>query len=128
MTQVEGIFKNLEDEAYARIIWGDSPKDVCDWLVTGKGLSSGQAETLVAKFLSDRRAEIRRSGIRVIWVSLGFIAVCALFLVLTSASRVYYYKISMLFLTGLVFGIYRLFVGFWRLVSGNAAGAISDLE
>ena len=128
MNRVEDVFDCIEDEAYAHIIWGDSPAEVSRWLVVEKGLTEAQAKVLVGRFLSERRAEVRRSGVRLIGTSIGIIALCGVLFAINSSSSVHFYKVLAFLVAGLLYGIYRLLVGIGRVVSGRAQGAVSDLE
>jgi hypothetical protein len=53
----------LLSEARARIVWGESPATVRDYLITN-GMSDLDADAKVKEFKAERNAEIRRIGLR----------------------------------------------------------------
>ncbi len=72
--------EKLEEQAYARIIWGEGKKEVVQSLI-GEGVLRDEAERIVKESLKDRAAEIRKEGVRnVLWGTLLFFLVIFLLL------------------------------------------------
>ena len=120
-------------EARAKIIWGEPPSAVRDYLLQ-KGLSPAEADAKVGEFVRERNAEIRLCAIQKILlgvVLLLFAGGCAYFLCTVR-------RLSALMSGGKDFGMILLagFYGLWKLVDGiiyfirpqAEEESVSDLE
>jgi uncharacterized protein YjeT (DUF2065 family) len=65
---------SAENEAHAKILWGDSPEEVVKFL-TRQGLNAQEAQELVAPWFRERTRTIRRNGITKVVV--GTVMLCA---------------------------------------------------
>jgi hypothetical protein len=103
-------------EAKAKIIWGESPASVRDFLIS-KGISGSDADAKIQEFYLERNAEVRRSAVKSIIVgTVLVIAACILYYV-TIRGYGYYgdYRGAGSAIGAAIFaGIY----GFWRLMNG----------
>ena len=63
-----------EHEARAKILWGDSPKEVIAYLMV-QGFSAQDATAMVQEMWAERTATIRANGIRKIAISSGMICI-----------------------------------------------------
>lgn len=106
-------------EARARIIWGDSPASVHDFL-TSNGISAMDADAKIKEFNAERNATIRQMAIRSVLIGAGLTvaAFVALPLILAHPDPVRLYlnnRYGATIIGGLIFaGVY----GIWKLVKG----------
>jgi hypothetical protein len=103
---------SIMTEARARIIWGEPPSSVRDYL-TSKGISDSEAESAIARFCAERNGEIRRIGVRNTFI--GAILVCGGGVTVYLCLRLGY---SSGFLRGAVAGMIGVLFGIWKLYSG----------
>jgi hypothetical protein len=120
-------------EARAKIIWGEPPAAVRDYLLQ-KGLSPAEADAKVREFVKERNAEIRLCAIQKILLGsalLIFAAVCAYFLCTarrlstsTSGGKAF----GMILLAG-IYGLWKLVDGIFYFIRPQAdEESVSDLE
>ena len=104
---------NIMTDARARIIWGESPKSVRDFLVAN-GVSVDAAETKVLEFKLERNRELRRIGLRNVLIGAGLSIAASIALYLSfqvvSASSGTVRALAVVLLGGLY--------GFWKLIKG----------
>lgn len=118
-------------EARARIIWGDPPNDVVQWLVS-KGDSPVSAEAAVRSWRRERADEIRRMGLRDLLLGVP-LAVAGTAGCVESLRPGLRYTDSHEIFAGAalmaVIGAWRVLKGIGRIIEGAAArGSIPDLE
>ncbi len=124
----------IDDEVYAKVMWGDAPQDIVNWLVREKRLTSAQAKVLVEDSVKERRAEIRELGIKNLLLGICCLIVAGIlgFLVFASydeprnPARREGTEIGFVLLI-LGFGIHKTVVGLIRLLSGRSDGSVSDM-
>jgi|SRR5215831_18286594 len=100
-------------DARARIIWGESPQSVRDFLVSN-GVSVDAADSKVLEFELERNRELRRIGLRNVLIG-GVLAAAAsialyLWFPVASASSGIVRALAVVLLAGLY--------GFWKLIKG----------
>ena len=132
--------QRLENEAVARITWGDEPSDVQAWLIANE-MSAFDAAQLVRQCLRRRAGEMRALGLRNLLrgvpsllgsVALGIVAWMLMEWIShqTGGISPLLYAISMtpaLSLGG--YGCWQTWLALDRLVFGaRADGAVSDVE
>jgi hypothetical protein len=78
-------------EARAKIIWGESPEKVRDYLMS-KNVGEKDAAVLLEEVMAERAASIRSDGMKKIWLGSAFVA----------APIIYYF-------------VTHLWVGYWSL-------------
>jgi hypothetical protein len=103
-------------EARAKIIWGDEPSSVRDFL-TSNGMSEADADANLAEFVLERSAEIRRLGIRDVLIGVVLLGGAGIFFYLLSRpTNTHSVRIS----TGKLYGVLGVAAcyGFWRLING----------
>ena len=111
----------LITEARARIIWGESPSSVRDFLTTN-GFSPTEADVQIKNFRSERNAEIRKIGFRNALIGAALIAGAGIVLYLSfkylSAHNTGYYG-SQRGVGGIIgLSLIGVFYGLWKLVNG----------
>lgn len=75
------VMNKLSTEARCRIIWGDDPDSVRDYL-RKEGISDKQAEEEIRSLLDERHSTIRENGIRELIISVVFLILLGLALYL----------------------------------------------
>ena len=120
--------EKLEEQAYARIIWGEGKKEVVQSLIR-EGVPWEEAERIVKESLKDRAAEIRKEGVRnVLWgtllIGLSSIAIIIYF----SISTVIYDRFAGILLIPGAYGLFKLYKGIPRLLLGMESGSISGMD
>ena len=103
----------LITEARARIIWGDSPSSVREFLVTN-GISGAEADSKIKEFNAERNAEIRKIGIRNICIGMPLltasgVAAYLLFPYIANGSGI---------ATGFGLVVIGTIIGLWKLIVG----------
>jgi len=107
----------IEGEARTRIIWGEHPAAVIEFL-SQNGYPVARAEGVVAFLLGQRYRLIRRRGVRRLLVGTAVVPVCALLVVAVfpkDAEAVFSGDLDGMGLAGLVVGF---FWGVWKLMDG----------
>ena len=105
----------LSVEARARIIWGEEPASVRQFL-TSSGMSPTDAENKIQEFSAERNREIRKMGI---WnVCLGALVLCLsaafIYFVIKQPSTRFPTKLGKAMFAAILAG----FWGLWKLVNG----------
>ncbi len=100
-------------DARARIIWGESPKSVRDFLVSN-GVSVDAADTKVLEFELERNRELRRIGLRNVLVGGVLTAAASIALYLSSSIASATSGIVRALAVVLLAGLY----GCWKLIKG----------
>jgi hypothetical protein len=100
-------------DARARIIWGESPRSVRDFLVSN-GVSVDAADTKILEFELERNRELRRIGLRNVLVggvlaAAASIALCLSFSIASATSGIVR-ALAVVLLAGLY--------GCWKLIKG----------
>lgn len=121
-------------EARARIIWGDEPSSVRDFL-TSNGMSVTDADAQLRNLMLERNAEIRRLGIRDVLIGAALLAGAGIFFYLLFRSS-HLPRVSVR--AGKGYGVLAIlaFYALWRLVKGiirlvrpkSEHGSIPDLS
>jgi hypothetical protein len=102
-------------EARAKIIWGDEPSSVHEYL-TSNGMSAADASREVQEFVADRNKEIRKLGVRDTCIGVAILCVVALGLwyeLEHPSRRVHSRRAEAMTFLGLA-GLY----GIWKLIDG----------
>jgi hypothetical protein len=108
----------LITEARARIIWGDSPSSVREFLISN-GMSGAEADIRIKEFNVERNTEIRRIGFRNILIGAPLLAVSGVAAYLIFSRIAGGYAIAKCFgfvVIGVMFGLWKLIVGIIYLV------------
>lgn len=100
-------------DARARIIWGESPQSVRDFLVS-KGVSLEAAEKKILEFRLERNRELRRIGLRNVLT--GGVVILAASIALYLWFRVGWSSSGIIRALALV--LLAAVYGFWKLVKG----------
>jgi len=120
--------EKLEEQAYARIIWGEGKKEVVQSLL-GEGVPREEAERIVKESLKDRAAEIRKEGFRnVLWGTLLFAGAALGFYCDLKYPSFNRGKAWGVFCVLIVFGLFFLVKGGFRLLLGKESGSISGMD
>jgi hypothetical protein len=101
-------------EARARIIWGESPSSVHDFL-TSNGVTDADADAKLAEFALERNRELRSIGLRDLLI--GIVLVSAAGITLYFAFLPFALAGSGLF-KGLTLVVIALLYGLWKLITG----------
>jgi hypothetical protein len=107
----------IEGEARTRIIWGEHPADVMNFICQN-GYPVARAEGLVALLLEQRYRLIRRRGVRRLLVGMVVVPTCALLVMAAfpkDAEAVFSGEPDGIGLAALVLGF---FWGLWKLMDG----------
>jgi hypothetical protein len=107
----------IEGEARTRIIWGEQPVAVINFLCQN-GYSIARAEALVALLLGQRYRLIRQRGVRRLLVGTAVVPICALLVIAVfpkNPEAVFSGDTDGMVITGLVVGF---FWGVWKLMDG----------
>jgi len=103
--------EKLQDEARAKIFWGDSPATVSAYLMS-QGFNQEEATKTIEAILVERAASVRSSGKKAIIVGIGLVLVpCVSYFVLSQ------FGVFPIKLFGLTVAVGLL--GGWRLVKGT---------
>ena len=70
-----------ENEARAKILWGDEPGEVVKFLMR-QGIDAGEAQELVGEMFRERAKTIRRNGVKKGFLGIGLISVPIVFLII----------------------------------------------
>ena len=116
--------KKVIDEAYAKVIWGEQPGEVINWLVHEKGFTGHQAKELVSDACKDRAAEVRKSGMTLIIRGIIIAGLSAAFLV---GLALVINRVFFILLIGVAWGFIEVVRGIPRLISGRSSKGVSDL-
>ncbi|HTV62618.1 MAG TPA: hypothetical protein VMH30_08630 [Verrucomicrobiae bacterium] len=109
----------LMTEARARIIWGDSPASVRDFLASN-GISGADADAKIKEFSAERNATIRQMAIRNVLIGAGltvaaFVGLPLIFAHPDIIRASVNYRGGGVIIGSLIFaGVY----GLWKLVNG----------
>jgi hypothetical protein len=113
----------LISEARARIMWGESPSAIREFLVAN-GISDPVADARITEFILERNREIRSIGVRDALTGAGLASAAggALYWISTwvlppGAARVYGMGGRVIIAGVVVLGAIALY-GFWKLVKG----------
>jgi hypothetical protein len=102
-------------EARARIIWGDEPESVREFLIS-KGVSASSADDKIRELSAERYSEIRKIGI---WNTLSGVALVGGAAALIYFSFKYpYFDIAFHHGRGFAGVVIAGFYGLWKLVNG----------
>jgi hypothetical protein len=110
----------VENEARAKIFWGDPPETVINYLRM-QGISYDEAVALTDEFMRERVADIRKSAIGRILIGSGLIAVPVIALIIQAS--VSFYSAKLIGVTGAV-GLF----GAWKLLQGILALVFPESE
>ena len=102
-------------EARARIIWGESSSSVHDFL-TSNGISAAEADSKIMEYQQERNAEIRKLGVRSIFIGL-LVLVLSTFTLYVFAWPLDRGSIALANRGIAVIGVVLLY-GVWKLVIG----------
>jgi hypothetical protein len=107
------ISDQLTTEARAKIIWGEEPASVRDFLISN-GIPSKVADAKIGEFVRERNQELRVIGVRDILV--GFVLFGTVSVATWACARHFIFTSGFvkLYAGGVLVGAY----GFWRLVKG----------
>ena len=111
--------EKLQREAHAKIIWGDSPAEVKNWLRVS-GLSGQETEDIVSESLRERAAEFRKRGLGQILLG-SLILIVAACMALAIHHDLFSYttrRLYGIYLLGATFGLYCFVRGVLYVVSG----------
>ena len=102
-----------ETEARAKIIWGESPESVMEFL-RGKGCSPYEARDLVDSFLQERRASLRQEGFKKVALGSALLAASIIGCVIILTIQLDHIE------TGKAIGLIALpgVYGAWKLIDG----------
>ncbi|HZI32633.1 MAG TPA: hypothetical protein VFF11_09835 [Candidatus Binatia bacterium] len=126
-------------EARARIIWGDSPASVRDYVIAN-GIPAPEAEARIKEFNTERDVEIRKMGIRRVLIGAGLLLMAGIVLYAVISSYDKGSSVGHISSRGdgTAFGMALLaaFYGFWKLLNGicdlvrpkSEEGSVSDME
>ena len=120
-------FESLKTEARCKILWGEDPGGVRQWLVES-GLGEMDTETVVREALSERSAEVRKEGGKSL--ALGILIALAglgpiLAILLSGHTPV---KLFGLLTLALLFGLYKVVRGLELLLRGaKVSKSVTDL-
>jgi uncharacterized protein YjeT (DUF2065 family) len=117
-------------EARARIIWGESSSSVHDFL-TSKGISAAEADSKIIEYQHERDAEIRKIGVRSIFIGL-LVLVLATFtiylFVWPPANVIWVNKGVVVVVLVWLYGVWKLGIGLVYLVYPKSVRkAVSDV-
>ena len=116
--------------ARAKIIWGESPKNVFAWLIE-KGMDSRQANEHIEAFVRERAMEVRRDGLRelVTGIVIGLVGlVLGIFLYGHSSSLVMV-RWSGLVILVFCFSVWMMVKGIGKLIGGaRIQGSLNGLD
>ena len=120
--------QKLEEQAFAKVIWGESEQDVLDFL-TSSAVPKTEAERIISESFRERRADVRKIGLSQIFTGLGL-------LIAGAGAAIAYWTLSHIIHLGIMaalialagFGLFRILKGISRVVAGNDKGSISDME
>ncbi len=102
----------LISEARARIIWGESPSGVREFLIS-EGISDAEAGERIREFRRERSAEIRRRGITNACIGLACLGVAGILVYLAVGGPEFGGDFH-----GLAVAAVAGFYGLWRLITG----------
>jgi hypothetical protein len=114
-------------EARARVMWGESEKDVVEWLMS-QGIDDNRIDELMNNRIDElmnacrkeRDMEIRKKGIAALLLGGGIVAVC----VFVFFSGIF----SAYLMVALFFGLYKVIDGLFLLLNGGKIrGSVSDI-
>jgi hypothetical protein len=100
----------VENEARAKILWGDSRQEVIAFMVVS-GIDRAEATEFVDEVLSERAKSIRAAGLRRIFI--GIPLICVPF-----GAWIYFMAIHMIFVWPFAFTIMAGLYGIWSLITG----------
>jgi len=114
----EELVEQAKVEARAKVIWGESPKQVVFFLRT-RGVSLEEAIAITEEAFAERKAEVRAQGIKqiclgiaLLFLPLGGYLIYSIFGSLSILSMV----VFGLTCAGGVYGLYCIINGLWALV------------
>ncbi len=114
-------------EGRARIMWGDSPDKVADWM-RQQGVPQQQIDDVIRVCMKERDTEIRRKGMRDLLIGSGIMGVstAAGAALIASGARPRLFGACLL---GALYGFFRLTRGlFWLLRGGKTRGSLASLD
>lgn len=126
---------DLMVEARARIVWGDEPSSVRNFLISN-GMSAMDADAKLRDLIRERNEEIRRLGVRDVLIGIALLGSAGIFFSLFKFSQTPH----MMFRTrgygavGLpvlmaLYGLWRLITGLIRLIRPKSEhGSIPDIS
>jgi len=111
-------------DARARIIWGEPPAEVAEWLV-GNGVDRYHVSQKMKEFMRERAAAIRGEGVAEMWKGVGIFIVAA-----TPVAAVYFagyiaVKLFAVCAVAALYGACRFIHGLDLAVTGRMRGSIS---
>jgi hypothetical protein len=96
-------------EARARIIWGESPASVRDFLVSS-GIESVVADTKLEEFSLERNRELRRIGIRSILIGMLVTGIAGIPIFIALHLHTFNRALAVVML-GVLYGVWKLAIG-----------------
>jgi hypothetical protein len=109
-------------EARARIIWGESPSSVREFL-SSNGLSAADADAKVKQWVVERTCEIRRLGIRRILIGsvlIGVAGISVYALLSTPGASIGFGRACGFLILAALYGLWKLVDGIFFLVRPNS--------
>jgi len=115
------------NEAKAKVIWGDSIDEVRTWL-DGQGISSMQADEILAACVKERAVEFRKRGIaEVIIGALVFVLPLLVVAAMYFMGIIFVWIAALCYLTAL-YGLFRCAKGLWWLLRGaKSEGSLAEV-
>jgi hypothetical protein len=105
---------NVISEARARIIWGEAPSSVHDFLVSN-GIESAVADTKLEEFSLERNRELRRIGLRSFLIGVLVTGIAGVPICIAFHLHTFNRALAMLML-GVLYGVWKLAIGSIYLV------------
>ncbi|HSY74366.1 MAG TPA: hypothetical protein VK810_02760 [Dongiaceae bacterium] len=113
-------------EARARVIWGESPSSVRDFL-TSNGIPKTEATAKIKEFYAERNKEIRKINLKKILIEFTLLGASA-FMLYNSFYGSFAKVLGSVRPGGFSVGILAGCYGFWKLVSGITCLVRPQLE
>ena len=120
--------ESLIYEARARIIWGDAPEEVAEWLAS-QGVEEEKVRQIVWACLKERRDEVRRKGLAELLIGALITTAGAFGIGGMHFVGIVHSKAFALFILVGLYGLYRAGKGLVYLVSGHRIpGSLTEMD
>jgi len=116
--------ESLLRDARAKIIWGEAPEAVAEWLLAG-GLDRWHVDREIKRFTRERATAVRCEGVGEMWKGAGIFLAGAVPNIGLYLAGYVHTKLFAVGCAAALYGIYRFIHGLVLAVTGRMRGSLS---